>query len=525
MKKKCLFALLLMSVFYISCKQNQQEVFPEIIVPETKAVVSSYGPTRMVRSVKQAKNGDILIASYTGVWRYDGKLFTNLTSAIKSPSFWDVLEDQKGNLWFGTKDSGVYLLPSGQTTFQHFTTKQGLASNMVLHIYEDKAGNIWFGASRYDGKSFRNFTIKDGFPSNSIRLLLEDKAGKLWFGAQGESMFVYDGKTYTVLKNKDGKTFTNVWGITEDRKGNFWFGATIIEDKRGDTSFISQGLWRYDGKTYTKVSSRGASSIIEDKNGNIWTTGEVTPNKPNIGNDWVLARYDQQSLYNENPIVTEIKTKYEGGRGMLCRIVEANDGSIWFGSIKGVYRWDGKSLTDFQRKEEEMYKIENKQSRITWKGSMRLSPKEKHVGYIFISKGDLWDENNQLVGGEVEIDMNSMEYADKKEKNTPIFHLKSEDYFNVKKNPTAAIVLTKVNKVNDTTFTITANLTIKGVTNEVKFPATITIENGVLNASAQFSIDRTKWGITYRSEKLYEKIADYTVSNEIEFVLKIIAKK
>jgi len=219
MKYIYVYALFLMAVFLSSCKQKQTYAPPDIIRSETKDSVSSYGPTRMVRNVKQARNGDILIASYTGVWRYDGKLFTNITSAISSPSFWDVLEDRKGNLWFGTKDSGIYCYPSaslrtGGKSFLHYTTRQGLASNMALHIYEDRAGNIWFGASRYDGKSFRNFTTKDGFPSNSIRLLLEDKTGKLWFGAQGENMFVYDGKTFTVLKNKDGKTFTNVWGIT-----------------------------------------------------------------------------------------------------------------------------------------------------------------------------------------------------------------------------------------------------------------------------------------------------------------------
>jgi ligand-binding sensor domain-containing protein len=338
-----LFALFLMGVSYTSCGQSQTFAPPDIIRIETNDSVSAYGPTRMVRHVKQARNGDILIASYTGVWRYDGKLFTNITSAIKSPSFWDVLQDRKGNLWFGSKDSGVYLLPPGQTTFQHFTTKQGLASNMALHIYEDRAGNIWFGASRYDGKSFRNFTTKDGFPSNSIRLLLEDKSGKLWFGAQGESMFVYDGKTFTVLKNKDGKTFTNVWGITQDQKGNFWFGATTIEDKRGDTSFISQGLWRYDGSTYTRVSEKGAYGVIEDKYGNIWTTGADGPQ--GFGQAWSFSRYDQKSLYDEKPTVTEIKSQ----PGMLLGLLEDAKGNIWFGSGVGVYRYDGKTITDFKR--------------------------------------------------------------------------------------------------------------------------------------------------------------------------------
>ena len=208
-------------------------------------------------------------------------------------------------------------------------------NNMALHIYEDKAGNIWFGANRYDGKSlptgqagFRNFTTKDGFPSNSIRLLLEDKTGKLWFGAQGENMLVYDGKTFTVLKNKDGNAFKNVWSIIEDKKGNIWFGD-------------NDGLWRYDGSTFIKVSQRGAYAIIEDKKGNIWTTGDVNP--PG-GSNWALSRYDAKSLYDKNPAVTEIMSGQPGLLGLL----EANDGSIWFGSYKGVYRYDGKTITDFK---------------------------------------------------------------------------------------------------------------------------------------------------------------------------------
>lgn len=332
--------------------QNQSYARPDTIRSETKDSVSSHGPTRMVRNVKQARNGDILIASYTGVWRYDarvpdgqGKLFTNITSAIPSPSFWDVLEDRKGNLWFGTKDSGVYQY-NGKF-FQHFTTRQGLASNMALHLYEDRAGNIWFGtgggATRYDGKSFRNFTTKDGLPSNDINTFMEDKTGKLWIGTRGDACF-YDGKTFTVLRNKDGEAFHNVWAIIEDQKDNIWFGGAIIKDKKGSTLFLDAGLWRYDGSSITKVSQKGASAMIEDKEGNIWTTGAVNPTG---AGSWALSRYDQKSLYDEKPAAAEIFSIDK----MLCGILAANDGSIWFGSGNGVYRYDGKIITDFKSEE------------------------------------------------------------------------------------------------------------------------------------------------------------------------------
>jgi len=345
MKYIQLYALSLIFVLYTSCRPHQTGSHQDYINYGIKDTVTSYGPNRMVRNVKQGKNGTILIAaSFAGIFRYDGKSFTNLSSKIGSRRYWDVLEDRRGNLWFSTTDSGVYRY-NGKS-FEHFTTREGLASNAVLSIIEDRAGNIWFGtsggASRYDGKSFRNFTTKEGLSNNGIHTILEDKSGKLWFGTNGDACF-YDGKTFTVFKNKEGKAFYNVWSIIEDRKGNIWFGASIIKDRKGTTLTLSAGLWRYDGRTFHKVTQRSASAIIEDNKGNIWTTGAINPNGTG---HWTLSRYDQKSLYTKMPTVKEIMVIDR----MLCGILEASDGSIWFGSMNGVYRYDGKTITDLKRR-------------------------------------------------------------------------------------------------------------------------------------------------------------------------------
>jgi ligand-binding sensor domain-containing protein len=342
MKYTHVYTLFLLFVFHTSYGQNQTDS----VRSETRDIVTSYGPNSMVRNVKKGKNGTILIAALrNGVFRYDGKSFVNLTSKIGLRRFWDVLEDRSGKLWFATTDSGVYSYNS--KSFQHFTTTEGLANNAVMRIYEDKAGIIWFGTgggiSRYDGSSFQNFTTKEGLSNNNITTIMEDKTGKLWIGTRGEACF-YDGKTFTIFKNKEGKTFNNVWSIIEDRKGNIWFGASIIKDKKDDTVFVENGLWRYDGSGFTKVTQKGASAIIEDKKGNIWTTGAVNPNGVGL---WTLSRYDEKSLYDKKPAVTEI-TSIEK---MLCGIFDADDGGIWFGSMNGVYRYDGKNITDFKNKE------------------------------------------------------------------------------------------------------------------------------------------------------------------------------
>ena len=343
MKYTQVYTLFLMLVCNTSCGgQNQTNVPQDNFSKEhngysesqLKELATSKVPMSQVRNVKQDRNGNILIAAtWGGVFRYDGKSFTNLTSNVGYHRFWDVLEDRRGNLWFASLDSGVYYY-NGKS-FKHFTTREGLANNAVMCIYEDKAGIIWFGTggggvSRYDGKSFRNFTTKEGLSNNDLTTIMEDKTGKLWFGTRGELCF-YDGKTFTVLKDKDGKSFKNVWSIIEDKKGNIWFGVN---------GGRANGLWRYDGSTFTKVSQRGVYAIVEDKKGNIWTTGEVNP----VGGVWALSRYDQKSLYNKKPTVTEVMSRGPA----LLGILEANDESIWFGSLYGVYRYDGKTITDFK---------------------------------------------------------------------------------------------------------------------------------------------------------------------------------
>lgn len=328
---------------------------------ETK-VSTSQGPNSIVRTIKQDRKGNIWITSWEGVFKYDGKSFTNVTSKVSSARFFSVLEDRKGNFWFASIGSGVYYYD--RKSFKNFTTKDGLANDLVANIYEDKKGNIWFGtesgASRYDGKSFRNFKMKEGpavtasdsvyvgpapvhteadsvhvsfyqrplpevhWTHNDVNSIIEDKTGKFWFGTRGYAT-VYDGKTFTTITNKDGKPFTNVRSIIKDKKGNIWLGG-------------ADGLWRYDGSTFTNFNKKFVGYIYEDKKGNIWTSSE---RGNNLG--WALSKYDGKTLSNKKPTVTEITNK-----PMIFGILEDDKGNIWFGDFDGVHRYDGKTITDFK---------------------------------------------------------------------------------------------------------------------------------------------------------------------------------
>ena len=100
------------------------------------------------------------------------------------------------------------------------------------------------------------------------------------------------------------------------------------------------GLWRYDGSTFTNFTQNFVAHIYEDKKGNIWTTSQRANDR-----SWALSRYDEKSLTNKEPTVTEITNK-----PMISGIVEDDKGNIWFGATDGVYRYDGKTVTDFKSK-------------------------------------------------------------------------------------------------------------------------------------------------------------------------------
>ncbi|MGJ1242397.1 ligand-binding sensor domain-containing protein [Sphingobacterium siyangense] len=293
--------LLLLSFFPSSCSEINQK---QQRISNSKSLSDHTGtaqvPGGIVRTVKKDRKGSIWIASWKGVFRYNGKSFSNITAEVSTARFFAVLEDKKGNFWLSSLGSGVYY---------------------------------------YDGKSFRNFTTKDGLSSDSVNWIMEDRTGKVWFGT-ADYACVYVDKTYTILMY-EGKPFKNVRSIIEDKNGNIWLGG-------------NDGLWRYDNTTFTNYSRQFIGYIYEDKNGNIWTSSDSIVNRdfkhasqpPTQTKSWMLSRYNSKSLSDPSMSPDIIRS----GEAMIFGITEANDGSIWFGTLNGVHRYNGNSFTNFKTK-------------------------------------------------------------------------------------------------------------------------------------------------------------------------------
>jgi len=148
----------------------------------------------------------------------------------------------------------------------------------------------------------------------------------------------------------------------------------------------------------------------------------------------------------------------------------------------------------------------------------------QHEGTITIKEGELTFENETLKAGTFVMDMNSISTTDLEggSKNRLDGHLKNEDFFDVEKYQIASLKFktvkptSKKNKAGNNYFVV-ADMTIKGITNEVFFKMTV-FEN---SATANLKIDRTKFNITYKSATLTSIVKDKAIYDEFDLSVKL----
>lgn len=199
----------------------------------------------------------------------------------------------------------------------------------------------------------------------------------------------------------------------------------------------------------------------------------------------------------------------------------------------------------------ESYSINTEESEVTWIGS---KPTGKHSGTIPIASGDIAVENEKVVGGTIVINVVEIDNEDLKEDKDShsklITHLKSEDFFDTENHPTAEFVITsvepyskedsvKVKEEFDTqykpasatehmvaspTHKVTGNLTMRGKTLSISFPAHVKLEQDKVIAKAKFNIDRSLWGLQYGNEaNVVDKAKDKFIYNTVNVGFDIVA--
>ena len=319
-----------------------------------KSVANSGLVNNLVLDLHQDSDGKIWVGTAAGLNIIDGENWDTYSKSNGLPHkvIWDIGEDTNGNIWVATP-KGISKYNGKDWT--NIDKDDGIAHNKVLTVEPDSKGNMWIGtkkgASMYDGENWRTFTVNNGLINNVVIDIMEDSGGRMWFATR-KGISVYDGENWKSYNTKDGLKRNFVWSLAEDSNGNIWIGTHTgaFNKKNGENwETIQKGSGYYDtailagavgnGIIWTLVagpavggtlfvifavagalpSSNHITSVYVDSNDNAWLSAQPKGVFMFDGKDW--------KEYNKNNGLPHNRV-YE--------MLEMSDGSIWFGTKKGI---------------------------------------------------------------------------------------------------------------------------------------------------------------------------------------------
>ena len=294
------------------------------------------------------------------------------TMGVQSGNVECELQDKEGNLWFSIGGEGIYRYDG--KTFTNFTEKDGLCSNGANPMIQDRAGNILIGTDRgicrFDGRRFARYFAADSLNDMKITCLSEDRKGRIWFGTMRNGLFCWDGQTCRrFLKNYDhpfnmGNSYQLIMDILEDKGGNLWF-----------TSWNGGGAWRYDGKTFVNFlpsneyyasneDGRSFDGSRSDSAGYLLSRLMTHGSQRNIADDMIFSVSEDKAgniwfatrRHGACKFDGSIFTSYGKNEGFtdygVYSVLQDRRGNLWFTTDKnGVYRYDGKTFENFTEKD------------------------------------------------------------------------------------------------------------------------------------------------------------------------------
>ena len=168
-------------------------------------------------------------------------------------------------------------------------------------------------------------------------------------------------------------------------------------------------------------------------------------------------------------------------------------------------------------------KVNASESTVKWVGKKVTG---QHNGTIALASGKLEVEGSQLIGGTFTIDMATINCEDLTgdSKGKLEGHLKSDDFFGVNNYPTSTFVITKAIPQGTGSYKVVGNITIKNTTEEIRFPATLQEKDGKMVATADITIDRSKFNVRYGSGSFFDNLGDKTIYDNFNLSVTLVSE-
>ncbi len=325
-----------------------QGMTPELITtPEFKRV----------QYLSRANNGDLLLGTDNGAWRWDGPSLNEIDSALRNISVTVIEEDSSGCVWIGTVNNGVARY--SQVGLEFFDASKGLPNNRIISWFQDMEGGIWIGTNggviRLREAPVVAITTRQGLAGNYVRSVLDLDEQHLLVGSsnglsvvnsqtgysaevisdsisvlslaamQSKQILVgtyqhgvlryHDGELTPEFDQRNGLPVNEVRAILQDSKGNLWFGTPVGLVRVSPDNIIDHFTNEQGGLNGSYVMS-----LTEDEFGNIW-----------VGTGTGVSYFDGEQFVSLNLAELE-QAQYAFGF-----YVEA--GFVWIATDRGIIRY------------------------------------------------------------------------------------------------------------------------------------------------------------------------------------------
>ncbi len=175
------------------------------------------------------------------------------------------------------------------------------------------------------------------------------------------------------------------------------------------------------------------------------------------------------------------------------------------------------------------YTLDPAKSVVRWVGRNVVG--RTHTGTLKIANGSLSLADGALAAASFVVDMRTLDVDGGGEPKL-VTHLKNEDFFDVARYPSAAFVFKSARPMPPGSpeggpgkAMVEGELTIKGITHPVRFPAAVTTHSKRITATAALVIDRAKWEIKYGSGSFFSDLGDDMIRDEVELHIEVVAKE
>ncbi len=300
-------------------------------------------PSNDTGPILQDRRGNVWIGTLgDGLARFDGKRFEAMTSkqGLGSNTISTLAEGRDGSLWTGTT-AGIDRLNNGRVE-AHYSTSEGLPSANIRALFVTHDGTLWAGTEKGPAV-FRNgaFSIPRNMPAElrgPIAAINEDAQGQVFLATEQDGLYVYqDGAAHELLQG--GISIRDVDALYADPDGRMWIGTQgaglrLLDHGKMTVFYVRDGM--FDNEIY---------GIIRDEQDRLWmacSKGLFSVNRSDL---LKFAAGALKKVVSTPYSPTDAQRTIECRSGVQPGSMRAEDGRLWFSTIRGLFVFDPKHLS------------------------------------------------------------------------------------------------------------------------------------------------------------------------------------